>query len=270
MITNLGKVVTLNNLSQGERSLVSHIAVGSVGTTATANDLSMAAEWARAEVKFIVADQVGGKLLIKAVLPSTLEGKIYEIGAYVSEEDEIDQVLTTFESFEGWTGTFTTANTRAGAESLSITATASATVSSTISSLLMDILTGAKNDDVFRFAVNVSNSNCNWIDYMFKENSSNYAVARIIPSAGYNVYSVNRSALTVTGTPVLSNIQELTVSVNAKSAGSVTVDLDFARIDAAHNSVSGTVLVARQELSVPAVKVKGIEQEIETSIGVFV
>lgn len=269
MITNLGKVVTLNNLSQGERSLVSHVAVGSVGTVATVNDLTMAAEWARAEVRFIVADQVASKLLIKAVLPAPLEGKIYEIGAYVSEEDEIDQVLTTFESLEGWTGTFTTANTRAGEESLSVTASASATVSSTISSLLMDISTGGKNDDVFRFAVNVSNSNCNWIDYVFKENSSNYATARIVPSSGYNVYTVSRSALTVTGTPVLSNVQELTVSVNAKPSGSVTVDFDFARIDAAHDSVSGTVLVARQELSVPVVKLKGIEQEIETSIGVF-
>lgn len=271
MITNLGKIVTLNNLAQGERSLVSHIAVGGLATVATVNDRIMANEWARADVRFIIADPVNNRLLIKAVLPTQFEGKIYEIGAYVTAGYVIDKLMFTFDSnLEDWTGTFTTANTRIGSNSLSLTAGASATTSATLSNVSLDIGTGAQNDDVFRFAMNVSSANCSFVDYIFKENASNYVTARVTsPASGYSVRTVARTALTTTGAPNLANITELTVSVASTAGGSTTVDLDSARIDGSHDSVSGTVLVSRQEIVSPITKKRGIEQEIETTIGVF-
>lgn len=271
MITTLGKIVTLNNLATGERSLVTHIAVGSVPTVAAITDKSMAMEWARADVKFIVADPVNNRLVIKAVLPASLEGKIYEIGAYVSIAGGVDASLLTFDqATEGWAGTFTTANTRIGSSSLSLTAPLSSTTSATLSNLALDILTGSQADDTFRFAMNVSSANCNYVDFVFKSNASNYATARVgSPPSGYGVYSVQRSALTVVGSPDLANVTEITVNLNSKASGATTVDLDGARVDSAHDSVDGAVLVARQEIISPVTKKRGVEFEIETTLGVF-
>lgn len=271
MITNLGKIITLNNLAQGERSLVSHIAVGGLATVATVTDKIMANEWARTDVRFIVADPINNRLFIKAVLPTQFEGKIYEIGAYVTAGYVIDNLLLTFDSTqEDWVGTFTTANTRIGLNSLSLTAPLSTTTSATLSNISLDIGTGAQNDDVFRFGMNVSSANCNYVEYLFKENASNYVTARVnTPGAGYGVFSVARTALTTTGAPNLANITEVTVNLNSKATGSTTVDLDNARVDGSHDSVSGTVLVARQEIVSPLTKKRGTEQEIETTLTVF-
>lgn len=271
MITNLGKIVTLNNLATGERALVTHIAVGAVSTAAAVTDKIMYAEWGRADVKFIVSDPINNRLIVKAILPTGIEGKIYEIGLYVVPGYVIDKPILTFDQLaENWTGTFTTANTRVGSNSLSLTAAASATTSATLSDINVDIGTGGAADDVIRLALNVSSANCNYVEAVFKTDASNYAVARFnTPPSGYGVYTIARTAMTITGSPNLSNITEITINLNSKATGSTTVDLDLLRIDSAHDTVSGPVLIARQEIVSPVTKKRGVEHEIEAAFGVF-
>lgn len=263
-------------------TIASSVAFGIGSAAESINETSLNLEVVRAPINLTYYDFVQNKLVYKAAIPEDFAGKIYEAGIYSLPNDPnvgefSSRLITTFDSdTETWLtannpATFTSVNTRAGKNSLNHTPAASATTTSVLSGLTLD-LAGYSNTDVFIFAYNLGNANTTSIRFRFLVDASNYYDFLINTgmTAGYKIYSVNKSSASVTGTPNWANISELQVITTSTSGGASDVEFDAVRIQDRDSASLDYILVARKVLSSPVTCVAGQAQDFEFTLDVNV
>ena len=277
MITSNGKIHIKKYLARQVAYIGRAIAVG-VGTAdETVNDLALQMEVARAEVILVTYDFTNDRLVFKASLPTNIGAKIYEVGLWSDVTDNragdyASRVLSDFDVSESWsTGTYSSTNTRVGADSLRLSPAASTTATSLKSDMTID-LSGNSGADYFSLAYNVSNAFVGSVFLRLKTDSANYYQYTVAtnPTAGYKVTSMPKSAASVVGVPTWANIQSVEVGVTSTSGGAGTVDFDVLRVEDIDTYNPNYVLVGRTTLSQPLTKILGQVQEVEFNLDVNV
>lgn len=257
MITTEGKRHIKRYLAGLEPRLASGLIFGVGASAENAADTALQFEIGYADITLSSYDFVADELVFKAQMPTALTGKVYEVGLSKYGADVLsrrdDMVIAKFDyDIEAWETSpdvpadFTTSNVRVGEYGLILTPTASATESAAIS-MGLDM---GNNSDFDRFAMAMHcSANVASVTVKFLSDDTNYySMTSVAPGAGYNVYSVLRGAMSVTGSPNWNTIASVSVSVTATSGGAATVIMDALRITDNDMISSGNILVARKVL----------------------
>jgi hypothetical protein len=244
-------------------------------------DRKLQFEIGRADITVTAYDFVNNQLVFKAPLPDDLEGTVYEIALFSQETNSLagdfgSVLLTSFDSDEedwidptsGAASAFSTTNTRVGADSLRLVATASTTTRSVLEGVAFDF-SGNTSADKFVLACNVS-ANVSNVKLLLKTDNSNYYTITYTPAAGYRFSGQSLGSAVPTGSPDWEDINMMEVQVTATSGGSATIDFDGIRIEDTDTPNPEYVMVSRELLSVPFVKDSGRIQAIEFAINVSV
>ena len=114
IITTNGKTAILQYLSGALSEWAASIAVGTINTTPTVNDLTLAYEVARSAVT-LKSFQVGSPnlIVVKGTLAASVAANIYEVGVFPVTTANIfgtrDQlIIDDFSGISNWKGTYTT------------------------------------------------------------------------------------------------------------------------------------------------------------------
>lgn len=240
-------------------------------------------EVGRSDVDIVAYDFETDKLIFKATLDEGFDATLYEVALYSLESNTGageygSRILTTFDSeTETWLqagtpATYSTDNTRVGADSVLITAASSGSVTVTQADIMMN-LSGYSAADEFNFAFYCDNGNVNSLRFRMKTDNANYydvAIPASSISAGFNLVRMTKGQAVATGNPSWEFITSVEVTVNAKATGAVAVNLEGIRIEDMDTISPDYVLVARSKLAIPFDKVGGRVQEIEFPFGVTV
>lgn len=249
------------------------IAIGVGSTTPTLGDQKMELEVLRIPVNLIAYDPVLDKIIFKGEIPNSYIGKVTEVGIYSLERDAMnDSPSLTISEFtqnqESWSaGTWSTANTRLGSDSLRLSPTASSTVVAAKGAQL-DLSVFSPVDAVSLGVFNL-NGNAASVRVRFLQDTGNHFTRTFAsPATGYSVLSGAKSSFVAVGTPSWAGITQVQVEVTASAAGVAQVDFDaltFVDMDFANTDM---VLVAREVLNTPFTKAANSVNEIEFSLGV--
>jgi hypothetical protein len=82
IVTDLGKVVIGNYLSETRPSWADSIAIGAGGSSPSASDLSLDLEFFRESIDLKSYSVTDNKIVIRGTFPGSVVGKIYEVGVY--------------------------------------------------------------------------------------------------------------------------------------------------------------------------------------------
>ena len=278
MITTNGKLHIKRFLASQETAIGMAIAFGLGASAESVNDTYLNFEVDRADVTLISYDFVNNQIVFKGNIPTTYEGKIYEVGLYNinGQAPGNSKLVTSFDSIsETWVNggspsTFTTNQTRIGADSVSHTPAALGSTTSTLNGLSLD-LSNNLSSDRFSLAFYNTNTNIANIKVRFKTDSGNYYEYTITsPSAGYQISSFLKASFVSTGSPNWNQITTIEVVTTANASGTGNVSLDGIRIDDTTYGSGRYVLVAREVLPSPYVKKNGMIQEIKFTLDVSV
>ena len=283
MITLDGKVYIKRYLAQFVPSICQSIAFGIGGSAEVNTSKSLDFEVDRSNVMLVSYDFVNNKLIFKAEVPDDYSGKIYEVGLYSLPENVAagefgSRLLTSFDSAtetwvdatSGTAASYNSTNTRLGADSLRHVPALSTTKVDTMTALNLD-LSGYSAADKFTVALNAGNTNTSAVKLLFLTDASNYyTVTMGAPVSGYQVMSVAKSTAVATGTPNWGNITEMRVSTTSGAGGASQIDYDGVRVEDTDTLNADYVLVSRELLASPYVKVDGMTQEIEFSLDINV
>lgn len=283
MITNEGSMHIKRYMAGQVPSIALSMAFGVGESPESASDTRLLFEVGRSDIELTAYDFIQDKLVFKSTLDEGFDATLYEVALYSLESNNGageygSRLLFSFDSeTETWMqagspATYTTANTRIGANSvqLALAANGSATVSS--GGGLTD-LGGYSAADEFVFAFFCDNGNVSSIRFRFLTDTANYydvTVPASSISTGFNVVRILKGAAVPTGIPQWNTITETQVTVSAKNTGSVTVNLEGIRIEDMDTPAADYVMVARSLLALPFDKVSGRIQEVEFPLGVTV
>lgn len=269
MLTNNGKLHIkrcLANATAIGRSI--SLGIGQSAESVASQNLDF--EFVRADVELVSYDFTNNRLVFKAKFPEWVSGTIYEVGLWSESTNQLSgayasRTLTEFDSSrENWAGTYSTANSRIGADSLVQAPGASATVSNSLTSLGID-LSGNSDADLFIFAFHVVTAPAT-VQFDFITDASNYYRFTVSgPTAGYKVVSANKASATVTGAPSWANITEIRVRTTA-GAGAAEVHFDGVRLEDVDTINPEYTLVSREVLTTPVVKEYGKALDVEHSL----
>lgn len=283
MITTEGTLHVKRYMAGFVPSIALSMAFGVGESPESAGDTKLQFEVGRSDIELTSYDFIADKLVFKATLDEGFDATLYEVALYSSEADVAageygSRLITSFDSdTETWMqasnpATYTTTNTRIGANSVTLTLAVNASATVSQDGVVMDFA-GYSAADEFVFAFYCDNGNVESIRYRFLTDASNY-YDFIIPAAsittGFNLVRVLKGAATGTGTPNWGSITRLEVTPTAKNIGGVTINLEGIRVEDTDTSSPGYVMVARSLLAIPFDKVAGRIQEIEFPIGVTV
>lgn len=277
MITTTGKTFIKRYLAGQAGDMVGAISVGIGSTAAALGDTRMQFEFARVPVDVISYDFASDLLVFKGSLDETVGGKIYEVAIWTSEVNaaagnQESRIITTFDSeTESWTnGTFDSAVTRIGADSLKHTPSASGNTSSVLTGLTLDFVDNSSLD-TFVIAYNVDNSFTSSIKFRFRTDASNYYEFTVsTPTTGYKFSSFTKGSATVTGAPSWADINEIEVITTATGGGAASVEFDGIRIEDVDTVAPEYGLVARFIPVTPIVKAEGIVHDVEYTLPVTI
>jgi hypothetical protein len=125
------------------------------------------------------------------------------------------------------------------------------------------------NADNFMLAYNVGAAGVQSVALRLFSSDTNYATTTVTnPAAGYNILRVTKGNFITTGSIDWSNIVRVDVITTAKSTGPGVVNYDALRIEDEDNTDIDYVLIAREVLLTPYVKVAGTSEDIEFSLAV--
>jgi len=283
LITLNGKTHIKRYLAQIVPSIGRSIAFGVGGAAESVSDTKLGFEVGRSQVRIVSYDFTTDKVIFKAEVDSLFGGTIYEVALFSSNAADNNgqfgsKIITTFDQArDSWVDASTSVaaswvstNTRIGSESLSQTPSASTTKTDLAAGMFLN-LSGYSGSDKFVFAYFVGNSNTSNIKFRFGTDAANYyEFALGAQTAGYKIIEVAKSAATVTGTPSWGEITEMRVSTTSSGVGASAVNFDGVRIEDVDSSSQDAIMVSRELLSTPFVKVEGRVQEIEFSLDVSV
>jgi hypothetical protein len=278
VITDEGKIYIKRYLAGWVPTMANSMAFGVGDNPEVANEKKLNFEIGRTNIAVRSYDFVNDKLIFKAPLPEGIAGTIYEVALYSQEKNSLagdygSQLLTTFESDDDWinpvngnSATFSTANTRIGNDSVSLTAAASATTRARLEGISMDF-SGSTMADRFMLSMNVS-TNTSAVDLKFMTDNSNYYTFTFNPASGYRIQGKTLGTSVSTGNPNWSDINMLELSLTATSGGTSTLDLDGLRIEDLDSPNPEYIMIAREVLGTPFVKEENRIQDIEFAINV--
>lgn len=277
MFTTEGKTFIKRYMAGQSGQVVGAISVGIGSTAAALSDTRMQFEFGRVPVDVIAYDFENDRLVFKGTLPEELYGQIYEVGLWTDEINSAvgsqeAQLLTSFDSLsETWTGgTFSSSNTRIGADSLVLAPSASATLSATLTGLSGDFFEYSSSDS-FVLAYHITSANTASVKFRLRSDASNYYEFTITsPSAGYKIESFLKGSATVVGSPTWADITEIEVVATATSGGATTVTFDGLRIEDTDSVAPEYGLIARYIPSSPITKSEGFGQDIEYALPVTI
>lgn len=285
MITLNGKTYIKRYLAAQVPSIGSCIAYGLGTSPAAAGDSGMHFEMGRADVTLTSYDFTNDRVIFKATLPDTAGGEIHEVALWSTNENSqagnfSSKLLASFDSdsetwvnnVDGTPALYSTEGARIGADALNVTPAAGQTVGFILNDLVLD-LSGNSGADVFKFAYNVGLSSTPpaSITVRFRTDSANYYYYVIAtPGTGYHIDSLLKGNALVNGTPNWSSIIGIEIIVVAGAAGAADVDFDGIRIEDTDSVNPDYVMIAREVLATPYVKVEGQSQEVEFSLKVYV
>lgn len=249
----------------------------------SATDEELQFEVGRSNIELTSYDFVQDKLVFKATLDEGFDATIHEVALFSMEADTAagefgSRLITSFDSqTEDWMqgsspATYTTTNTRVGADSVTVSVAASGSVTVAEQDMILN-LSGYSAADEFSFAFYCDTGNASSIRFRFLTDATNYydlTVPASSISAGFNIVRMTKAAAVATGAPNWASIVAVEVTVSAKATGDVTVNLEGVRIEDLDTPSPNYVMVARSLLAVPFDKVAGRIQEVEFPIGVTV
>lgn len=283
MITTEGTLHVKRYMAGWVPSIALSMAFGVGESAESPTSTSLDFEVGRSDVDIVSYDFEQDKLVFKATLDEGFDATLHEVALYslesnISSGEYGSRLLTSFDSeTEVWQqagapATYSDTNTRVGADSVLVTAAASGSVTVTQADIILN-LSGYSAADEFVFAFYCDNGNVSTLRFRLKTDNANYydiSIAAADISAGFNIVRVPKGAATATGNPSWEFITSMEVTVNAKSTGGVSVNLEGVRIEDMDTVAQDYVMVARSKLAIPFDKVAGRIQEIEFPIGVTV
>jgi hypothetical protein len=271
LITTAGRKAIVDYFAGYIGSLVGSIVVGIGTAAANVADTSLNFEFFRTPVDLSSADYANNGVVFKGTLPDTVEGTIYEVGAwsnYSAADQYVSSLLLNFDpNVDTWTaGSYVATNSRIGS-ALQLTASASATTTSTLADVAFD-LSGYSGTDQFSLAYRANNAFVANLKLRLKTDDANYYEYTInTPSSGvYTITSFNKSAMTTTGSPNWANITKVDVSTTSTAGGTGSIDFDGLRIEDRNSLREDSVLVSRTVLGTPVVKTAGLPLDVEYTI----
>lgn len=279
MITDAGALHIKRYLARFVPSMAESIAIGIGNATESPTQTKLSFEVSRSDILVTSFNFTDDRIIYKATLPEDFVGTIYEAALFSTPTDSVagefsSRVISSFDSAgEAWTNngvasTFVNTSTRIGSDSLSNTAAANGTSTDILDQVSLN-LSGYSGADKFVFAFNVASSFNSGVKFRFHTDATNYYEFSLgAQTAGYKIVEVAKSSATVTGTPSWADITQLRVITSATSGGSSTIDYDGIRIEDVDTINPNYIMVAREVLSVPFVKVAGRSQDIEFSLDV--
>lgn len=283
MITTNGDIHIKRYMAGYVPSIALSMAFGVGESPESASDTRLQFEVGRAEIELTSYDFVQDKLVFKATLDEGFDATLYEVALYslsgnTSAGGFDSRLLVSFDSLtENWwqggsPATYTSANTRIGADSVSVAVAGGGSVTVTQPDTILD-LSGYSMADEFVVAFYCDNGNVSSIRLRFLNDSLNYYDVTIPASSvttGFNIVRIQKGAAVASGQPSWSAITGLDVTVSAKSSGAVNVNLEGIRMEDMDTPAPDYVMVARSLLALPFDKVAGRIQEVEFPIGVTV
>lgn len=269
IITDEGRRLILKYLAGNIATLAGAISVGTSGVAPVRSNTKLGFEFSRAVVDVSSPDFVAGRVIYKGTLPTSIGGKIYELGMYPSVDGPMTEfnsrLITGFDAgVEPLTGgLISLTNYRIGAESYAVTAVASGTSTASLTSTRGDF-SGFGDDDSFSLSYFINDANTSSIRVRMMTDAVNYYDSVVIPSSvsGYYTAEFLKSAFVATGTPNWNSISAVQFIVTAKAGGSTTVQLDGFRVN--DNTIySDYALLSRGVLQTPETKALGQQLDIE-------
>lgn len=265
MIVDKGKLHIKRFLARQATDVARGIAVGVAndGAVVAGTDMHLDFEYSRAPITLVSADFINNLIIFKATIPAEIEGTITDVGLFTSETvtgSAASFMVTDFS--EGWSaGTLVGTNSKLGAQSLQLSATAS---TSQTTQLLVDLdFSDYTRDSEFKLALHTGSNVAN-VEVGFKS-GVNTATYTFVPTVGYAIKKFKISDLVGTfGTP----IDTLTVKVTATGGGTGTITLDGLRIDAYDPLDEENLMVARTVLAVPKTKQLGLPMDVQYNLEV--
>jgi len=275
LLTDAGKLHIMRFLAKQVNTIGGSIAVGTGARAAAVSDLRLTYEFDRATIYLSSLDSLTKRIVFKSTLGQDVVGSIYEVGLYSTpfgsySAGSPSTILATFErGIEAWsTDSFASGNHRVGIEALRLSPVASATMSSVLPSVNLDLSSYANSDEIT--LAFFSNANAATLRVRFRGiDPAAYYDYSVTPTAGYNVVSFAKSALTKVGVVDWTSIDSLEVIGIASAAGAALIDLDGIRIEANTPDVDN-VLVSRSVLATPIVKTGLAEMDIEYALEVLI
>ena len=225
-ITSQGRSVIGKFLAGERTSWSDSIAIGSGGSQPNSSNTSLDLEFFREEVDLTRYVEDGDKIILRTIIPTSVAGKVYELGVYSSISSEtassrgpsITNFDTTQESWSG--GQDETDLARVGLRARRATLSSS-TVSFT-SDFVGDVRTFT-DDTVFRLAYYAASGVSN-ISVRFKSSDTDYRQYSFAPSGdgSYQVESWRLQNFQVVGNPSWNEFYE--IEVLATGTGLVVLD----------------------------------------------
>lgn len=283
MITNEGTLHIKRYMAGWVPSIALSMAFGVGERPESATDEALQFEVGRSDIELTSYDFVQDKLVFKATLDEGFDATLYEVALYSLEGDAGagefgSRLITSFDSeteewFQGSSpATYTTTNTRVGADSVTIPVAANGSISVSQTDTVLN-LSGYSAADEFVFAFYCDNGNASSIRYRFASDATNYydfTIPASSISTGFNIVRVTKNTAVPTGAPNWANITTVEVTVSAKNIGDVVVNLEGIRVEDMDSPSADYVMVARSILAIPFDKVAGRIQEVEFPLGVTV
>lgn len=275
MITSEGKTWIKRALTGNGIALGDSIGVG-IGNAAEAlSDTALQYEIDRFSIELITYDHATDQIVFKGTMRSEMAATIYEVGIWTQPANFVangygSMALTTFdEDAEAWSNaTWSATGARIGTNGLSHTPAASGTVTSSLLGLTLN-LGGYSSADKFLVAFNSGNANTSSVIVRLKTDDANYfQFTSSNPASGYTIASFTKGSAAITGNPSWENITKIDVVTSAKAGGAAAVTLDGIRVEDVDSINPEYVMLAREVLVTPIVKVAGETRDFEYAISI--
>lgn len=231
LITTFGQTYILGYLASQVPTIGSAIAVGTSNTAANVADLTLGFEFSRGTID--IRSINSGTVLMKASLDTTVGGLIYELGLFPTVSNSAagqygTKMLAQCDpTLEAWSvGVANTSNFRIGTASLELDVTSGTTVNSLFSPFTEN-LSGYSVVDQFSLGYFINDVHASNITIQFQTDAADYYQYSFSPStiSGYHIQSWNKTNFTTVGSPDISNINSVNISVTAAGGNSV-VEID--------------------------------------------
>ena len=269
IITTNGKTAILQYLSGALSEWAASIAVGTINTTPTVNDLTLAYEVARSAVT-LKSFQVGSPnlIVVKGTLAASVAANIYEVGVFPVTTANIfgtrDQlIIDDFSGISNWTGTYTT-NQYAAQNSISprigtysVNIPAATTISN--SNFYLNLSSYSQLDSL-NILANVPSGSSGTLNVVLTDVSSNTAIV------SYTFNGATTNGYQILSGKLPSNISTLgtITSVSIQTVGvSSSITVDAIKVSVLGEITNSAGIVSRSVLTTPIAKIYGVPLDIE-------
>lgn len=264
MITDKGKELITRFLAGHSGVWAGALEFGVGNTAPTVSDESLEFPFIRVPVDYVDYDPSTYTVTIRAILPENVTGELHEVGVFSSEDfpsqEQGHQLLLDYSGedtvYSPVNAAVTTDEVRVGVIGYRLTAPAAGTA--TLRAFLPRIdLNAYTGNDVLNLAYHYSSTGGSpSVNVRFESTLSDYFLWSFTPTAGYNIETSARNALSQVGAPSWDTVNAVYVELD--DAGELI--LDGLMIEDTIN-IATYGMIARQIMSPELIKASGVETE---------